>query len=73
MAVNTYDAVGMAALAAAQAKGDREAARAYLAAITSAETAYAGIAGPTFFDENGDCLKPAFIKTVKDGKWVGIE
>lgn len=73
MAVNTYDAVGMAAMAAAKAHGDREAVRSFLASITSPETAYAGIAGPTYFDEHGDCLKPAFIKTVQGGKWVAGE
>ena len=32
-----------------------------------------GVTGATYFDENGDCLKPAFIKTIKGGKWVSAE
>ena len=72
-AANTYDAVGIAAAAIAHAGRDREKVRAYLAGISSAEKAYQGITGATFFDENGDCSKPAFVKMVKNGKWVSAQ
>ena len=72
-AANTYDAVGIAAAAIAAGGLDREKIRAYLAGISSEEKAYQGITGATYFDENGDCLKPAFVKVVKGGKWVSAK
>jgi branched-chain amino acid transport system substrate-binding protein len=73
LAVNTYDAVGMAAEAIKVVGMDRERIRDYLAGINSLDKAYVGVAGKTYFDENGDCLKPAFIKEIKDGKWISAE
>ncbi len=72
-AANTYDAVGIAAQAIEHVGLDREKIRNYLASIDSKEKAYVGVTGKTYFDENGDCLKSAFIKVIKDGKWVGAE
>ena len=72
-AANTYDAVGLAVAAITAAGLDREKVRSYLAGISSEEKAYQGITGATYFDENGDCLKAAFVKVVKDGKWVSAE
>ena len=72
-AANTYDAVGLAAAAIAAVGNDREKIRAYLAAISSPANAYQGITGKTYFDENGDCLKAAFVKVVKNGAWVSAE
>ncbi len=72
-AANTYDAVGLAVAAIAAAGLDREKVRAYLAGISSEEKAYQGITGATYFDENGDCLKAAFVKVVKNGQWVSAE
>jgi len=72
-AANTYDAVGIAAAAIAASGLDREKIRAYLAGISAKEKAYQGITGATYFDENGDCLKPAFVKVVKGGKWVSAK
>ncbi len=72
-AANTYDAVGIAAAAIAAGGLDREKIRAYLAGISAKEKAYQGITGATYFDENGDCLKPAFVKVVKGGKWVSAK
>lgn len=72
-AANTYDAVGLAAAAIASGGLDREKVRAYLAGISSEEKAYQGITGATYFDENGDCLKAAFVKMIKDGKWVSAK
>jgi branched-chain amino acid transport system substrate-binding protein len=72
-AANTYDAVGMAAEAIKAVGLDREKIQAYLAGINSPDKAYAGVAGKTYFDENGDCPKAAFIKEIKGGKWIGAK
>ena len=72
-AANTYDAVGLAVAAITAVGPDREKIRAYLAGISSPEKAYKGVTGATYFDENGDCLKAAFVKVVKNGKWVSAE
>lgn len=72
-AANTYDAVGMAVEAIKAVGTDREKIREYLAAINSKEKAFSGVTGKTYFDENGDCLKDAFIKEIKGGKWIGAE
>ena len=72
-AANTYDAVRMAADAIANVGQDREKIRDYLAGLNSPAKAYMGVTGATYFDENGDCLKPAFIKAIKGGKWVSAE
>jgi branched-chain amino acid transport system substrate-binding protein len=72
-AANTYDAVGMAAAAIKAVGQDREKIRSYLASINSREKAYNGVAGKTYFDKNGDCLKEAFVKEIKGGKWVSAE
>ena len=72
-AANTYDAVGMAAAAIKAVGQDREKIRNYLASISSREKAYNGVAGKTYFDKNGDCLKEAFVKEIKGGKWVSAE
>jgi branched-chain amino acid transport system substrate-binding protein len=72
-AANTYDAVGMAVRAIKAVGLDREKIRDYLAGIDSPDKAYEGVAGKVYFDKNGDCLKAAFIKEIRDGKWVGAE
>lgn len=72
-AANTYDAVGLAAQAIGAVGQDRVKIRDYLASLNSKEKAYEGVAGKTYFDENGDCLKDAFVKKIKDGKWMGAE
>ena len=72
-AANTYDAFGIAAAAIAKVGPDREKIREYLVSIDSKEKAYDGVAGKTYFDKNGDCLKEAFVKEIKNGKWVGAE
>jgi branched-chain amino acid transport system substrate-binding protein len=72
-AANTYDAVGLAAEAIKAVGTDREKIRGHLAGINSEEKAYDGVTGKTYFDENGDCLKPAFVKMIKGGKWMGAE
>jgi branched-chain amino acid transport system substrate-binding protein len=72
-AANTYDAVGMAADAIKAVGLDREKIQAYLAGINSPDNAFVGVTGKTYFDENGDCLKAAFIKEIKGGKWISAK
>jgi branched-chain amino acid transport system substrate-binding protein len=69
-AANTYDAVGIALAAIKDVGQDREKIREWLAKKNTAEKAYVGVTGKTFFDENGDCLKDAFVKEIKGGKWI---
>ena len=73
MSVNSYDAIAIIAQAIKEAGADRAAIRDYLASLNSPENGFDGISGLTFFDENGDCQKPAFVKVVKDGAMVAAE
>ena len=72
-AANTYDAVGMSAEAVKAVGEDRERIREWLSSIDSEDKAYKGVAGATFFDKNGDCLKDAFVKEIKEGVWMSAE
>ena len=38
--------------------------------MNTPEKGYKGVTGINYFDANGDCQKPAFVKMVKDGKFV---
>ena len=69
----TYDAVGMIVEAIEKGGENRKAIRDHLASINSPEKGYTGITGLTYFDENGDCTKPAYVKIVKDGQFVPAE
>ena len=66
----TYDAVGMIVEAIEKSGENRKAIRDHLASINSPEKGYTGITGLTYFDENGDCTKPAYVKIVKDRQFV---
>lgn len=71
----TYDAVGTMVHAIEisiekAGKPDRAAVKDALAAMTTADNGYVGVTGVTFFDENGDCKKPALISIVEKGKLV---
>jgi branched-chain amino acid transport system substrate-binding protein len=70
MSANAYDATGLLAAILAQTGPDREKVRDALAAMNSPATAYAGVTGLNYFDDNGDCQKPAFVKTVAGQKFV---
>ncbi|MEQ8818795.1 MAG: ABC transporter substrate-binding protein [Sumerlaeia bacterium] len=48
---------------------DSKAIRDHLKTIDSEEVAFDGLTGLTYFDENGDCLKPVQIAQVRDGKF----
>lgn len=69
MSVNAYDAAGILAEAIAKGGADRAKVRDYLVTFNASKP-YMGIGGKTVFDAKGDCEKPAFVKTVKDGKFV---
>jgi branched-chain amino acid transport system substrate-binding protein len=66
----TYDAIMMAVDGVRAVGPDREKLRDWLAGHDSMEKGWKGITGVTYFDENGDCLKPAYAKIVKDGDFV---
>jgi branched-chain amino acid transport system substrate-binding protein len=70
MSANAYDATGVLAQAVAKAGPDRAKIREYLASMNSPEKGYKGVTGLTYFDKNGDCQKPAFVKMVKSGAFV---
>ena len=72
-AANAYDGVGLAAQAIATVGEDRVKIRDYLASLNSKKKAYKGVAGNTYFDANGDCLKDAFVKEIRNGRWVSAE
>jgi len=70
MSANAYDCLGILAQVIAKTGPDRKKIRDGLAAMNSKATGYKGITGMTIFDKKGDCSKPAFVKMVKDGKFV---
>jgi len=70
MSANAYDATGLIAGVLAKTGPDRSKIRDALAAMNSKETAYQGVTGQNFFDQNGDCQKPAFVKTVANRKFA---
>ena len=73
MAANSYDCVGILADVIKKVGTDRIAIRDGLQAMNSLETGYEGLTGVTYFDENGDCQKPAYVAVVKDGVFIAAE
>ena len=73
MSANAYDCLGILAQVIAKTGPDRAKIRDGLAAINSEAAGYQGITGLTYFDEKGDCAKPAFVKLVKGGKFVAAD
>ena len=73
MSANAYDCLGILAQVIAKTGPDRKKIRDGLAALNSKANGYEGITGLTYFDKKGDCAKPAFVKMVKDGKFVAAE
>ena len=69
----TYDALGIVAEAIEKAGPDRKAIRDYVAAMDSPEKGYDGVAGLTYFNADGDCMKPLIVAVVKDGEFVPFE
>jgi branched-chain amino acid transport system substrate-binding protein len=68
-AAQSYDAARLMAEVIAKVGADRQAIRDELASRTTIEKAYDGLTGLTFFDENGDCVKPVMISIVRDGEF----
>lgn len=73
MSANAYDCLGILAQVISRTGPDRRQIRDGLSAIDSEANGYRGITGLTYFDEKGDCAKPAFVKMVKNGKFVAAE
>ncbi len=73
MSANAYDCMGLLAHVIAKTGPDREKIREGMAAMDSEENGYEGVTGLTYFDEKGDCFKPAFIKKVEGGEFVPAE
>ena len=69
----SYDALGIVAEAIEKAGPDRKAIRDYVAAMDSPEKGYDGVAGLTYFNADGDCMKPLIVAVVKDGEFVPFE
>ncbi len=69
----TYDALGIVAEAIEKAGPDRKAIRDYVAAMDSPEKGYDGVAGLTYFNADGDCMKPLVVSVVKNGEFVPFE
>ena len=70
MSANAYDCLGILAQVIGKVGADRKKIRDGLAAINSEANGYMGVTGLTYFDKKGNCSKPAFVKMVKDGKFV---
>lgn len=68
-----YDATAMVCEGIKKNGFTREAVLEYLKTVDSVETAYSGVIGDTFFDEEGDCLRPVQIAQVKGGEFVAAE
>ncbi len=66
----TYDALGIVAAAIEKAGPDRKGIRDRVAAMNSPETGYPGVAGLTYFNKDGDCMKPLVVAVVKKGEFV---
>ena len=78
MAATSYDAAGILIEAIRESAGVRGGAtragvRSNIARMNSRETGFSGVTGITYFDENGDCYKPIYVMTVKDGKFVAAK
>jgi len=73
MSANAYDCLGILAQVIAKTGPDRKKIRDGLAALNSKANGYKGITGMTYFDKKGNCSKPAFVKMVKNGKFVAAQ
>jgi len=69
----SYDALGIVAEAIANAGPDRTAIRDYVASLNGPENAYDGVTGMTYFDENGDVMKPLVVAVVRGGEFYPAE
>lgn len=70
MSVNAYDAAGIIIDAIKAVGADRAKVQEYLAGLNTADKGFKGIGGLTYFNKDGDCQKNAYVKMVKDGKFI---
>lgn len=66
----SYDAFNQLFEAIEKAGPDRTRIRDHFATINTPARAFQGVTGATYFDENGDCLKPAYVAVVRGGAFV---
>jgi ABC-type branched-subunit amino acid transport system substrate-binding protein len=66
----TYDAVGTYAKIMLKVGPDRQKIRDELAGMNTKSKGYSGVTGVTYFDQNGDSVKPLLIAIVKNKKLV---
>lgn len=69
----TYDAMGMICAGLEKNGFERASVLEYLKTINSPESAYKGVVGATYFDEEGDCKRPVQMAQVKGGKFVAAD
>lgn len=69
-AANSYDAVNIGTLAISNTDGSGEQIKTYL---YDSIKDYPGVAGLTTFDHNGDVIKSAIIKIIKNGQFILLE
>ena len=73
MSANAYDCLGILAEVIEKVGTDRQKIRDGLAAYNSPENGFDGVTGLTYFDDEGNCSKPAFVKKVEGGEFVPAE
>jgi branched-chain amino acid transport system substrate-binding protein len=73
MAATSYDAAGILIEAIKNSNGTRAGIKESLTKMNSRATGFSGVTGITYFDKNGDCYKPVYVMTVKDGKFVAAQ
>lgn len=69
-ALQGYDTVMLVADIIKRHGATRQAIHEGIRKMTSPETAFQGITGPTYFDENGDSRKPITFAKVRNGRWT---
>lgn len=69
----SFDALNIVATGLKEKGLTREAVLEYLKTVNSPATAYDGLTGKTYFDEEGDCRKPVQVAVVKGGRFVAAE
>ncbi len=69
----SYDALSMVCEGLKKNGFTRDAVLKYLQSVNSPETAYDGVVGKTYFDEEGDTKRPVQMAQVKNGKFVAAD
>jgi len=66
----SYDAVNLLVHAIEKSSADKKAIMDYMGGMTTKDRAFDGLTGPTYFDDEGDCVKPVMVSEIRDGKFV---